>query len=210
MSNDWYIIKLMPNILDLFQKKQPTPTPDPADLIALHDATQKAKEILSSAELEASKVVSDTKFYRNKLDMSFEAQLDQTLEELREEVTKANQQYSEYLNYLKQESDRSRNENQEQTRNQINAVFTKFEENLSDFLVQTEQRSVQAIDLELRASRELIESYKQQQLKLVDENIIAMLERTLSLVLAKRLSLKEHIDLVYEALGKAKTEKFVL
>jgi hypothetical protein len=37
-----------------------------------------------------------------------------------------------------------------------------------------------------------------------------MLERNLSIVLSQKLSLKEHIDLVYEALEKAKAEKFVL
>ncbi len=43
-----------------------------------------------------------------------------------------------------------------------------------------------------------------------DENIIAMMEQTLSIVLAKKLSLKDQLDLVYEALEKAKVEKFVV
>ena len=46
-------------------------------------------------------------------------------------------------------------------------------------------------------ARQLIETYKSSRLKLVDENIVAMLERTLSLVLVKKLSLKEQTDLVY-------------
>jgi hypothetical protein len=47
-------------------------------------------------------------------------------------------------------------------------------------------------------------------MNVIDENIMAMLEKTLSLVLAKNLDLKDQMDLVYESLEKAKAEKFVV
>lgn len=74
----------------------------------------------------------------------------------------------------------------------------------------SQQRSVQSIELELKAARQLIETYKQQQLKVIDENVIAMLEKTLSLVLTKKISLQDQVELVYEALEKAKAEKFIV
>ena len=89
-------------------------------------------------------------------------------------------------------------------------VFERFEQNLSDFLIQTQQKSTYTIDLEMQAARNLIDTYKRQQLNLIDEHIIAVLERTLSLVLAKKLSLEDQVDLVNEALEKAKAEKFII
>jgi hypothetical protein len=67
-----------------------------------------------------------------------------------------------------------------------------------------------AVDLELRSARQLIDTYKVQQMNVIDENIMAMLEKTLSLVLAKNLDLKDQMDFVYESLEKAKAEKFVV
>ena len=62
----------------------------------------------------------------------------------------------------------------------------------------------------MQAARNLIDTYKRQQLNLIDEHIIAVLERTLSIVLAKKLSLEDQVDLINEALEKAKTEKFII
>ncbi len=77
-------------------------------------------------------------------------------------------------------------------------------------MAKAESQSLESISTELRSARDLIESYKSQQFALVDENIVAVLERTMALVLKQKLSLKDHMDLVYEALGKAKLEKFLV
>lgn len=92
----------------------------------------------------------------------------------------------------------------------VNKLLFDFEQNLANFLAKAESQSLESISTELRSARDLIESYKSQQFALVDENIVAVLERTMALVLKQKLSLKDHMDLVYEALGKAKLEKFLV
>lgn len=158
----------------------------------IHDAIKKAQAILSSAELGAIKEVADTKTI------------------LRQELTEAENEYLNYLKFLKESADSAKNANDEAIRERVEAIFVKFEERLSDFLTQTQARSVEAIDLEIKAARQLLDTYKEQQLKIIDENIISMLERTLALVLAKKLNLADQIDLVYESLEKAKQEKFII
>lgn len=187
----------------------------------LHDASKKAQAILGMAELDAIKIASDTKFYQKKLEARAEdiikVQAQQTVDEfntyllsLKSDLEKSNKDFANYLNYLKSDADAQKNQSQDTIRQQISQIFVKFEENLTQFLMDSQQKSVQSIELELKASRELIETYKQQQLKLIDENIVAMLEKTLSLVLVKKLSLQDQVDLVYEALEKAKAEKFII
>lgn len=97
---------------------------------------------------------------------------------------------------------------QEKIMAETNDLFEKFEENLSNYLTQTQSQSTKAIELELKAARSLIDSYKSGQLRVIDENIVAILEKTLSIILAKKLSLADQMDLVYKALEKAKAEKF--
>ncbi|MBI4036680.1 hypothetical protein HY386_02280 [Candidatus Daviesbacteria bacterium] len=180
----------------------------------LHSAIKKAQAILSSAELSAIKVVSDSKFYKEQFEKDLEEKLQNEftdyLSSLRTRLEKVAEELTNYLKYLRESADVSKNENQELIRTQIAQIFAKFEENLGDFLTQTEQHSVQSIELELKATRNLVETYKQQQLKIIDENIIAMLEKTLALVLSKKLSLKDQVDLIYESLEKAKAEKFII
>ena len=99
---------------------------------------------------------------------------------------------------------------QSATQQRISELFERLEQKLSDFLIQTEQKTTNSLELELKATRNLVEGYKAQQLKLIDENIIAMMEQTLNIVLGKKLSLKDQLDLIYEALEKAKIDKFVV
>ncbi len=187
----------------------------------IQTAVKKAQDILASAEVESIKVTSESKFFQQKLEKQIESVLSedigkaegefmQYMSAMRTNLDKVGNDFISYLNYLKKEADLAKNQSQETIRQDIGQIFVKFEEDLSSYLVTTQQQSFKSIELELKSARQLIEAYKQQQLKVIDENIIAMLEETLSLVVAKKLSLKDQIDLVYEALEKAKAEKFIV
>jgi F0F1-type ATP synthase membrane subunit b/b' len=91
----------------------------------------------------------------------------------------------------------------------LNNFLENFEANMSQFFINAEQKSLESINLELKSARNLIDTYKAQQLAIVEENIIVILERTLSIVLNEKLNLRDQVDLVYEALEKAKKEKFL-
>lgn len=165
----------------------------------LHQANQKATEIISAAELDSVKVTA-----QNKL------KFDQATAQITAAMLQSHDNFKTYLDSLSSQVSHSASESEQLVRGRMNSLFEEFEQHLSDFLTQTQQQSSKAIALEIQSSRNLIETYKQQQFALIDENIVAMLERTLSLVLVKKLSLKDQVDLVYEALEKAKAEKFIV
>ena len=165
----------------------------------LSQAIKKAQVLMSASELEALKLSADSKFYKDKLEQKFS-----------QELTKSQTEYSSYIVYLKEQTDKSRNESLDTIRELVSKMFSEFEEKLTQFLGETQKNSLQSIELELKATRQLIETYKSNQLKIIDENVISMLEKTLSLVLVKKLTLKDQIDLVYESLEQAKTEKFIV
>ncbi|HLC88201.1 MAG TPA: hypothetical protein VJG66_04070 [Patescibacteria group bacterium] len=118
--------------------------------------------------------------------------------------------FSKYLEDLKLESQKSQVANWEGAKNRVNELFENFETKLADFLLQTEQKMMLSVDLELKSARSLIDTYKVQQMNIIDENIVAMLEKTLSLVLAKNLNLRDQMELVYESLERAKTDSFLV
>lgn len=115
-----------------------------------------------------------------------------------------------FLEELKKQAQSTQAANWEAEKFRVGELFEEFETKLADFLLQAEQKMMLSVDLELKSARQLVDTYKVQQMNVIDENIVAMLEKTLSLVLAKNLNLKDQVDLVYESLERAKTESFLV
>lgn len=187
----------------------------------IHQAIKKAQSILSLAEIEGLKIIASSKVSSGKLDKEYEDKLSQSIQSSQELITKeaasaqqvltgAEKEFIGYLDELKIRSNKLDEQTQQEAISRMNQLFANFENRITDFLFKTETSTTQAIQLELRSARQLIETYKSQQLALIDENIIAMMEQTLASVLGKKLSLKEQLDLVYEALEKAKIDKFIV
>ena len=179
-------------------------------LEGLHQSIQKSQDIISQAELEGVKVVADTRFHTSKMEKGYEDKLGEIINNSQAAINNAQAQLIQFMADLQKRSEEFAEAGRESIEQRINRTFNNLEERLSSFLISTEQKTTQSIELEVKAARNLIEGYKQQQLKLIDENIIAMMEQTLNIVLAKKLSLKDQVELVYEALEKAKIEKFVV
>ena len=180
----------------------------------LHHAMKSADNIIGNAELEGVKIEAEDRLASKRAEEKFESEMSEDRAELQKELAiQMNQTYQEYLKFvggLKEQNSEIQSVNQQAIQQRVNAIFDKFEQNLGTFLTSTEQKSIQSIELELRSARQLIDTYKTQQLAIIDENIISILERTLSLVLAKKIPLKDQVDLIYEALNKAKVEKFIV
>lgn len=164
---------------------------------------------ITQAEIDQIKDLTEANIQTKSFEQALQTQFGVAVDGSKGNLHRVEEQFTKFLDELKNRSSEAQANNQGLIVSQINKLFEGFEQNLSNFLTQTQQQSVQSIDLELKASRQLIETYKQEQLKLIDENIVAILERTLNIVLTKKLTLKDQIDLVYEALEKAKKENFI-
>ena len=62
----------------------------------------------------------------------------------------------------------------------------------------------------IEATKKSLEDYKTSQMKALDDNIAEVTRRTVELVMAKRIDMKTHIELIYEALQQAKREKLIV
>lgn len=175
----------------------------------LNQSIKKSQAVIGQAELEGIKVVAGSRLETAKFEQDFSKQLAEALNVSRQTIISAQASLLQFMQDLQKRSAEFEEASKKSGQERINQLFDRVEQRLSDFLVQTSQKTTSSIELELKASRQLIDTYKSEQLKLIDENIIAMMEKTLSIVLAKKLSLKDQLELVYEALEKAKIEKFV-
>lgn len=217
-------------------------TEDQKNYLTIAELTEKSNQLVSQAQNDAGKLVSDTKLFTEKTTQDFGQQLNQFLQfeekqtgqiesEVALHIKKEEDQFAGFLKHLtsvldnktedsikdfnlflehlKQESQKSQVANWEGAKERVSQLFENFEQKMADFLLQSEQKMMISVDLELKSARQLIDTYKVQQMNIIDENIVAMLEKTMSLVLAKNLNLKDQMDFVYESLEKAKAEKFI-
>lgn len=175
----------------------------------LNQSIKKSQDIIGEAELLGIKASADIKYEASKLEQEYSQRLSEIIKQSEISIANAQNQLIQFMKDIEIRSQQFEEVSRENIVQKINELFDRFENRLSDFVLSTEEKTTSSIELELKGARNLIEAYKQQQLKLIDENIIAMMEQTLNIVLAKKLSLKDQIDLVYEALEKAKIEKFV-
>lgn len=171
---------------------------------------EKSIQLLQAAEEAETQILSEGNYVTQNLISEFKIKLDDMLQNSQGSLISSQDKFIKFMDDLQKSSRDFEEASRKSGEARINSIFEKLEERLSDFLVKTEQQTISSIELELKAARNLIDSYKNQQLKLIDENIIAMMEQTLNLVLSKKLSLKDQLDLIYEALEKAKIEKFVV
>ncbi len=173
---------------------------------ALADVQKEEVKLNAEATRQFASIEESFKEHVVTLESLVKSQIDQT----NEKITVAEQNYEKFLQNLNVVSQKTQFESIEGAKVKVDKLFEDFEVKLADFLLQSEQKMMLAVDLELRSARQLIDTYKVQQMNVIDENIMAMLEKTLSLVLAKNLDLKDQMDLVYQSLEKAKAEKFVV
>lgn len=195
-----------------------------ADAQLIANASQNADKIVSEAEVLALKLATEKimegSLFEDSLKQKFESSFDLFSIQLQKNfqqiegglninLIQAQKKHDEFLVQLEKQSVTWSNRIQDELQSKVSGLLFDFEQKLTDFFAGAEQKSLDAITLEIKSARQLIDSYKSEQLSIIDENIVAVLERTLNLVLSQKLSLKEQVDMVYEALERAKLEKFL-
>lgn len=188
--------------LYLFERQKRIQMSRQSEDVALEEARKKTLDVLDKAVIRAQQIISNAVQTQMKITSTQSAVDIELKEAVEKRFDLALRSYIDYLASVREDASKNLSAQTQQ-------VFDRFEQNLSDFLVQTQEKSTHAVELEMQAARNLIDTYKRQQLNLIDEQIIEVLERTLSLVLVKKLSLQDQVDLVNEALEKAKVEKFI-
>ena len=133
------------------------------------DTRQKSFQLLHAAELAETEVIAGAKY-----------QLDSLLLTSEKSITASQEQLIAFMADLQKRSAEFEEASRKTGEARIGQLFDRLEERLSDFLVSTEQKTTSSIELELKATLQLIDTYKEQQIKLIDENVIAMMEQTLN------------------------------
>jgi hypothetical protein len=179
----------------------------------LNRAITNAQQIVKKAQAEAVAIVSNSKQEAQDLRSSFESESDAFRSQLEEsfvtEAKQAMEEFNYYLSDLRSQSGQAQHlidtTISEKTKEMIESLYN----NLDVYFKKVQADAIKAIDQETQATKKELETYKTSQLKVIDENIIAILEQTTSLVIKNKLTLQDHSDLIRESLDQAKADGFL-
>ena len=85
---------------------------------------------------------------------------------------------------------------------------SSVETSLSDFLDSQKQRVSRTVDEELKKTEELILTYRNGRIAVVNEQLLELVSKVTEEVLGKKLSLDDHAEFVEQALENARADGF--
>ena len=176
----------------------------------LHRAIKQANKILASAELSGIGLFAKQKVKSDKIESEYEERL-QTLEKLvaekfRNDSAAAEKAYNEFIASIESTIAAHVDSNRKLLEEKANKVMEQSQKVLNSFGGELHEKVKQQIEDELAHTKTSIADYRRQRLKVLDENIVEILEKTMRLALGSKLTLSEQSDLIYKALEDAKKE----
>lgn len=183
---------------------------DPKSQEILHYAQQKAEKILANAELKGIEYISKQKMDIGKVQSEYEASVkdleSKLLNQFSQSLGKANQTYQGFLDILQENLRQQEIKNQRDFQDKTNHLIENAQTTMSNFIMDVNKKINRQIDDELKVVRNELEVYKKHRLEIINKYVIDILESILAETLNKKLTLKDHTDLIYQALEKAKTD----
>jgi hypothetical protein len=176
----------------------------------IHRAIKQADKILAIAELRGIKLFAKDKLeadkvaneYRQRLE-SLEKDLEQTFEQT---ANGAETTYQNFINSIEAALTKHIQQNQILMEGKTDEFIKYSQGILESFVTDMRNEVKKQVDDELAKAKQEIELYKQRRMKILDENIVEILEKTMAVSLGKKLSLSDQSDLIYNALEEAKKE----
>jgi guanylate kinase len=176
----------------------------------LHKAAKQAGRIITQAELAGLRLFAQEKLQTKEIIEDYRKHLTSLEETLTKQfetrVNEADKTYADLISKIENALVQHIRANQDALEKKTMDFITRSQNALQQFMGQVEGQMKTRIDEEMARARNEIETYRQRRMKILDDNIIEILEKTIQISLGKKLSLTDQSDLIYKALDDAKKE----
>lgn len=165
----------------------------------VHRASQSARKIIVKAELEGIREIARDKIEASKLEAAFERELATLMATVLNKIeaigTETNTKQQAYL---------------ARSQRLLDMRFTTFFDQAASSLLTTstnaQAKLEEHVDKEIATAQAEIKAYKNARLKLLDEQFISLVEDAMRVVLEKKLTASDQMDLIYHSLAEAKKD----
>lgn len=193
-----------------------------------YDAMKQSREMLVTAEIAGTKVIAKDKVESAKIEKMYEEKLGELADKTKEllekyghEAEKNTEKTRALLDKYAQEAEHSFSSLTTSLSESVIKGIKNNEQVIRDEAVRVSQKMTATFDAlekrfkdqiesnikqEFATAKEVIKTYRKEQLTLIDTYIVTLVERTSAIALQKELSLGEHVKLIHRALEEAKSE----
>jgi hypothetical protein len=176
----------------------------------LERSIKNANKIISNAELRGLGMMAKQKIDSKKIVEMYEHNLIDLEAKLKNEIEmtmkNSTASYTDFMARIEQMIQQTVESNQKNVLEKTEAFIAQAEKDLGSLIGEVQGQVKIQVTNELSLAKGAIDEYKRRRMSIIDENIIDILERTLTLTLQKKLTLKDQSELIYRALEEAKNE----
>lgn len=165
---------------------------------------------LERGEKEEGTLVNELALKTRKIEEVYRTELAEVFTRIRsgveDRITNLETSHTTYIKSLEERLLAGLERNQTNLEKKTDNFFTKSEDFLRKFITDLQSRTETQLDEEIGNAKKIVDKYRQQRVEIIDENVVAILEKTLNIALGKKLTFTEQTELIYEALEQAKKE----
>lgn len=170
------------------------------------EARAHAETVRDKAEQDAASVLHAREQQANQLATRYEERLKSLGEQHAKLIdrysTLADDTYRNFNTSIKKASESGQVAVKQETNRLLADLRDEHTKLRKHFTTQFQER----LESELSAVRESVDAYREAQLRMIDQRIVALVERVAALALQKELSVSEHADMVFRSLEEAKKQ----
>jgi hypothetical protein len=181
----------LPKIFPEEKEKKPPVVTNKSSLNVLHRAYKKAQNVVAEAELSSVKLHAQSEIEVGKYIARLEAILEKSADA-------ANDRFGEYLREL---LDKSRREQEK--------ITVEAEKRINEYVAAMEKDVAAEIKADMATVKQALAQYQEIRMSQIEENLAETIQKTAELYLGRKLDPETHMELVYDALEKAKKEKLI-
>ena len=176
----------------------------------IHKATSLANKILANAELKGIGLVAKQRLDSGKIAHEYEQQVQQMEAAFSQKLSEITQMTRSHYDSFNQSLEAALTAHMQQNQQILTQKGTQYVQKadaiLNEFVTSMHEKIEQQLDRELTRARAEIADYKMHRIRVIDDHIVELLERTIQIALGKKLELGSQTDMIYQALQEAKAE----
>lgn len=150
----------------------------------IHMASQKADEIIGEAEIEGIKTAAATKLRATGFEKDYEEKLTEAVDKSQQELTRIVTEH-------------------------VKNTLSGFDLKLAQTVAKIEDDRLKSAATKADETKIEINKYREEITAKIDNNIADILETAIFKIIGKKLTLKDHMEIIYDCLEKAKNEKLI-
>lgn len=174
----------------------------------LDEARSKAMKIIDEANNKALDIVQKSNLFVSSISDNFDSQLKNVtsiqLKAFGKATTEFIQLYASVLNDLKSKNIEVFQNVSKNIENSTLEEVKKFKSIIEGETIASRKVLKEKIDREYLIAKKDVDTYKENELKMIEDNIYEILEKVASMVIGKAIKASEHEELIIKALNRAK------